>query len=325
MYDTIRLEKGLYNLTGKSFTEALSDLDPQENYEGTDLSSLDAFERQLKRFDIKVNGINADKVEKFFETTESAVLFPEFVKRAIRAGMDSSPLGEIVAARTMTGGQDYRKLSVTTEENKPYSTVTSEGTVLPATTISLDSQFVTLNKFGRVIETTYEAIRGQRLDVFAVTLCSVGASLANAILSDAVATLKSGVTADSISGDSFTYDELVSFWGKFNDYNMTTIIASPATMAKILAFDQMKYACCDFMATGAVKTPFGAVLLKSSAVDDNTIVGIDKSCALEMINSTDVILEADKLIDRQIDRTAVSLTTGFSKIIKDATRVLSLQ
>ena len=56
MYNDIKLEKGLYNITGKSFTKALTDLDPDENYKNTELEGLDAFERQLKRFDIKVNG-----------------------------------------------------------------------------------------------------------------------------------------------------------------------------------------------------------------------------------------------------------------------------
>ena len=84
MYNDIRLEKGLYNLSGKSFTAALEELDPSAAYAGTELASLDAFERQLKRFNIRINGQDCDCVEKFFSTTETAVLFPEFVTRCIR-------------------------------------------------------------------------------------------------------------------------------------------------------------------------------------------------------------------------------------------------
>ena len=53
MYNNIKLEKGLYSITGKTFTQALAELDPDANYENTELKGLDAFERQLKRFDIK--------------------------------------------------------------------------------------------------------------------------------------------------------------------------------------------------------------------------------------------------------------------------------
>ena len=62
MYNNIKLEKGLYSITGKTFTQALAELDPDENYENTELKGLDAFERQLKRFDIKVKGANSDRV-----------------------------------------------------------------------------------------------------------------------------------------------------------------------------------------------------------------------------------------------------------------------
>lgn len=324
MYNTVKLEKGLYNLSGKSFTQALSELDPDSAYSGTELYGLDAFERQLKRFDIKINGANSDMVEKFFETTESAVLFPEFVKRAIKQGMENSVLGEIVAAQTKTNGADYRGLSVVAEENKPYSTATAQGAALPETSISLGSSLVTMNKYGRIINTSYEAVRRQRLDVFAVTLRSIGANLSKAVLSQAIGVLTAGVTADTMTGTEFNYSELVAFWGKFKDYDMTTIIASPSSMAKILSFEQMKYACADFMSTGAVKTPFGSNLVKSTAVDDTKLIGLDKKCALEMINATDIVLENDRLIDRQIDRTAVSVTTGFAKIIPEATRVLTI-
>ena len=53
-YKNISLEKGMYGVKGKSFTDVLEELDPSENYRGTSLENLDAFSRQLKRFDIKV-------------------------------------------------------------------------------------------------------------------------------------------------------------------------------------------------------------------------------------------------------------------------------
>ena len=67
VYENIKLEKGLYT-TGKSFTQALEELDPSENYIGTELEGLDAYQRQLKRFSIRVSGKGSDRVEKFFKT-----------------------------------------------------------------------------------------------------------------------------------------------------------------------------------------------------------------------------------------------------------------
>lgn len=55
-FDNLKLEKGMYNVAGKSFTEVLEDLDSTKSYENTPYASLDAYQRQLKRFDIKVAG-----------------------------------------------------------------------------------------------------------------------------------------------------------------------------------------------------------------------------------------------------------------------------
>ena len=89
-YDTIRLEKGMYATPGKTFSQVLEEQDPSQNYEGTSLGSLDAYQRQLKRFDIRVGGAGSDVVEKFFQTGDSAALFPEYVSRAVRQGMEAA-------------------------------------------------------------------------------------------------------------------------------------------------------------------------------------------------------------------------------------------
>ena len=89
-FENIKLEKGMYGRSSRSFSQALEELDPSEHYRGTPLEGLDAFQRQLKRFDIHVKGAGSDMVEKFFHTSDSAVLFPEFVSRVVRQG--PSPL-----------------------------------------------------------------------------------------------------------------------------------------------------------------------------------------------------------------------------------------
>ena len=51
-FDDVKLDKGMYSVSGKSFTAVLESEDPSERYKGTSLEGLDAFQRQLKRFDI---------------------------------------------------------------------------------------------------------------------------------------------------------------------------------------------------------------------------------------------------------------------------------
>lgn len=321
MYNTIKLEKGLYSIASKSFTQALGELDNDSQYENTELKSLDAFERQLKRFDIKVFGSNSDMVEKFFQTTESAVLFPEFVRRCIKQGIEQvSIIPNIVAANTRINGIDYRGLSVVTGgDNEPLT----EGKVLPVTNVMLSSEIIPLVKLGRRISTSYEVIRQQRLDVFAATLRTIGAQISQAVNAQATSALAAGCTPTALAGTSLTYNDLVSFWAEFEQYNLTTILVSPAIMAQILKFDEMKVCTGEYMTSGTIKTPFGVSLVKCTALGNDYLIGLDNSCALEMITGTDIVVDFEKLISTQMEDVSFTLTTGFAKIIPEATKLLS--
>lgn len=320
MYKDIKLEKGLYNITGKSFTKALTDLDPDENYKDTELEGLDAFERQLKRFDIKVQGENCDRVEKFFLSTESAVLFPEFVRRCIKEGMDkASILSEVVAATTHTDEITYRGLTMT---KSGADTAVAEGASLPSTSVRLTSSGINLSKFARKLSCTYESIRKHRIETFAVILKDLGAQISRAVNKQAVSVLSGGVSPSTLIGETLTYADLAEFWASMDAYDMTTMLCSPTDMATILAFDEMKYCVSDYMTSGMVKTPYGVTIVKCTGVDDGLAIGVDKNCALEMIYGTDIIVDFDKLISTQCDEIACSITVGFSKIATGAVKTL---
>lgn len=46
-FETVKLDKGMYSEAGRSFTKVLEKCDPSEQYKGTPLEHLDAFQRQL--------------------------------------------------------------------------------------------------------------------------------------------------------------------------------------------------------------------------------------------------------------------------------------
>lgn len=332
MYTDIKLEKGLYNIAGKDFTSALEALDSDAEYKGTELEGLDAFERQLKRFDIKVSGRNSDTVEKFFQSSETAALFPEFVARAIKQGVaDANVLPEIVAATTYITGYDYRSISTLPSTDEVTLKDVGEGAVIPATDIMLNQNLVTLTKRGRVLRVSYEAIRNQRLDLFAVTLRQIGMAIASEQVADAVSLIVDGYhgvgSAEVITApeSGFSYSTLISFWSKFKEFNLSTLLVSPDTMAKILDFSEIRDKFNgEYMTSGKMVLPFGATLVKTTCIPDGTIIGLDKSCALEMVVASDLTLESDKLIDRQLERTAITATAGFSKIFEKASKVLKL-
>ena len=284
-FETVKLDKGMYSEAGRSFTKVLEKCDPSEQYKGTPLEHLDAFQRQLKRFDIKVKGADSDVVSKFFASWESAVLFPEYVAR-----------------------------------------------------VSAQENLVKLHKRGRMLVASYEAIQFQRLDLFSVTLRQIGAYINRMHVADAIDVICNGdgnkngadqytVGTKPIAGTAGTlsYDALVDFWSQFDPYTMNTLLVGDA-MAQILKLEEMQDSTAGlaFQGTGKLVTPMGATLLRSSAVPSGTIIGLDRQYALELVRGSEVLVEYDKLIDRQLERAAITSISGFAKVFQPASKVLQI-
>ena len=190
-FDNIKLEKGLYS--SGNFTKALESIDPSENYKGTSLEGLDAYQRQLKRFGIRVGGAGSDVVDKFFSSADSAVLFPEYVSRAVRQGLEQADiLPGIVASTTVINGLDYRSITSVPDEEEKELKIVKEGAFIPETNIRTKENLVKLRKRGRTLVASYEAIKYQRLDLFTVTLRQIGAYIARTLLKDAIDVLANG-------------------------------------------------------------------------------------------------------------------------------------
>ena len=339
-YDNIRLEKGMYRQSGKTFTQVLEELDPSENYRGTSLEKTDAFRRQLRRFGIKAKGPGSSSVEKFFSTMDSAVLFPEYIARTVRMGMEENDiLPAITATTTVIDAMDYRSIYAEMEEKDAALAPVAEGAQIPATKVRTRDNLISLSKRGRMLIASYEAIRFQKLDLFSVMLRQIGSYIQKMQLGDAIRVLEEGdgnnnaaesfrVGSSPISGSAgeLSYDQLVEFWGQFDPYTMNGMIMSSAMMTRLLKIPELQNPLTglNFQGTGVLAAPLGAQIHRTSAVAEDRIIGIDKRYALELVRAGEVLVEYDKLIDRQLERAAITAICGFGKICDGAAKVLTV-
>ena len=250
-----------------------------------------------------------------------------------------SILPDITATVTHFDGLDYRSIASTpTEEEKKLKRV-EEGAQIPQTTIHTQENLVRLHKRGRMLVAPYEAIRFQRLDLFAVTLRQIGAYIGRMHLEDAVKVLKDGdgnnnaatsytIGDDGIGGTKGTlsYDALLGFWSQFDPYTMNTMLMGSDMMLAMLKLSEFQNPLTglNFQGTGTLATPLGAKLLRTSAMPAGKIIGLDKNYALERICGSEVLVEYDKLIDRQLERAAITSISGFGKICTEAAKVLEV-
>ena len=333
-YDNLKLDKGMYREAGRSFSQVLEREDPSERYKGTSLEGLDAFQRQLKRFDIKVKGEASDPVEAFFRTSDAAVLFPEYISRTVRQGMEEGDvLPHITAAVTRIDGMDYRSISSEAVGEEKKLRPVPEGTMIPSTSIKVQANLVKLKKRGRMLVATYEAVRFQKLDLFSVTLRQIGAHIARTQLEDAVDVLINGdgnenpaAVTTLEAGKGLDYEALVDFWAKFDPYVMNTLLVSGDVMLQLLKLPEFQNPLTglNFQGTGKLTTPLGATLLRTSVLPVKTAVGLDRRFALEMVRSGDVVVEYDRLIARQLERAAITTISGFAKVFPKASQVLKV-
>lgn len=332
-YQQIKPDRAFYKSAAKTFTQALEELDPTSLYkDDTLLSGTDAFQRQLKRFDIRVSGPDSDVVDKFFQTADSAALFPEYVARAIRTGMEESNiLPSILATTTHINGMDYRAITAVNDGLEAADVM--EGASIPETVISTKANLIRLNKRGRMVVSSYEAVRFQKLDIFTIALKQVGASIMTGHIADAVDVLINGdgnnnvaSAIETATSGTLTYDDLIRLWAEFDPYEMNTLLVSNTDMQKILKLEEFKNpeTGLNFQGTGKLTSPLGARLIRCSAVPAGKIVALDRRYALEMVKAGDVNMDTDRLIDRQLERAAVTSIAGFAKIIPEAVHVLTV-
>ena len=152
-------------------------------------------------------------------------------------------------------------------------------------------------------------------------------------LEDAVDVLMNGdgngnaAAVDQVAADgTLTYSDLVDFWAKFDPYEMNALLVSGDVMVQMLKLTEFQNPLTglNFQGTGTLASPLGATLLRTSAMPEGKLIGLDRNYALEMVSAGEVMVEYDKLIDRQVERAAITSISGFAKLYADAGKVLTI-
>jgi len=326
----VKLEKGMYDEVAKqrkSFNALLEEQDPSGEYQG-ELGKLTAYERQLVKHDIRVKGLYADVVEKFFATTSSTVLFPDYVTGQVQAGiLAASLLPQITAVTTDIGAATYKGLVMAETEADRQLHQIGEGTEIPVTSLSTTEHTVNLHKYGRRLEVTYEALKRQRIDVVAVFLQRMGVQIGLDETDAALGVIINGdgnsnplVDTDSEVTTVLDYDEMTRLYLAFTaGYGLNTIVVGDPMLRTILNMNEFKDPDVgfSFQRTGQLMSPVGATMLRwtsTAVLPTDYVLGIDSRFGLQQLTDGGVTTEVDRIISRQTEQTVVSKWTGFVKL-----------
>jgi len=174
---TIRLEEEMFSQArqrGLDLTGYLEELDPSRPE-----SALDAFERQLALAGIRVSGSGSDIIDRFF-STKAQLLVDESV-----------PADKIIGIDNRFALEEVYETSVLDEGDLQLARA-GEGAALPKIELKTAEHSIQIYKFGRYLETSYEAIRRRKAAVVSIFLKAIGVQLQKDKFAAAIDVIVSG-------------------------------------------------------------------------------------------------------------------------------------
>lgn len=277
-------------------------------------------------------------VDRFFQSDPNAKwLFPDIVREAVLTGLRAKPVypSLIIRDEHVQGTAydvPYVKESMPEEEMRTVA----EGAAIPESRITYGDRIVRLDKKGRGVLASYEVVRRMSVDMLRVHLQRMGERLGRNLDARLVHVLAygdaSGATTapevvNTAAPGAWTYEDLVNGFltlAHEHYFTPTHMIADTTLSKTILGMPEIKdSALFDFAKTGALPTPLGVRLVPMPDQPTGLLTILDAGYAAQKLTEQDLLVESDKLIHQQWDRTYLTVVTDFAIIYEKARLVVS--
>jgi hypothetical protein len=124
-----------------------------------------------------------------------------------------------------------------------------------------------------------------------------------------------------------SYDNLLDFYLDMEDFEATVWAAKKPMLKEIFHLADFKDPLLfDTAKSGKLPSTFGYSIKKfnwtESTLGDDMVIQLAKNAALELIKEAGAeLIETDKVIERQFQKTTISQVIGFSRIFKNAAMI----
>jgi len=271
-------------------------------------------------------------VERFFQSDPNAKwLFPDIVREAVIAGMKRKPVyRSLIVGDEKIDGTAYDMPYVVESEAESEMRAVAEGAAIPESELTYGDRIVRLSKVGRGVIASYEAIRRMSVDILRVHLQRIGerlgrsldARVATVLIDGDGSTGSEAVTVNTATADTWAYADIVNGFLKLNlehYFNATHMLANAELCKAILGLDEFKDAVLfNFAKTGEFPTPLGMRLVPMEDQPANKLTILDAGYAVQKLTEQDLLVESDKLINQQWDRTYLTVVTNFGIVYPKA-------
>jgi hypothetical protein len=272
-------------------------------------------------------------VDRFFQSDPNAKwLFPDIVREAVLTGLRRKPVyPELIIRDEHIEGTAYDVPYVIESAAELELRGIAEGAVIPESMITYGDRIVRLDKKGRGVLASYEAVRRMSLDMLRVHLQRMGerlgrnldARLADVLVNgDSSGSATAAATVNTATAGTWAYGDILAGFMKLtleNYFTPTHMLANGDLCETILGMSEFKDSgLFDFAKTGNLPTPLGVRLVPIPDQPANKLTILDAGYAVEKLTEQDLLVESDKLINQQWDRTYLTVVTDFAVIYGDA-------
>ncbi|MBX3176699.1 MAG: hypothetical protein KF886_05020 [Candidatus Hydrogenedentes bacterium] len=288
-----------------------------------------------QEFGIDVNRITVDR---FFQSDPNAKwLFPDIVREAVVSGMQRKPVyPELIMHDERVEGTAYDVPYVLENEEDEELRSVAEGAAIPESEINYGDRIVRLDKKGRGVLASYEAVRRMSVDMLRAHLRRIGERLGRSLDARVASVLaygdnSGGATApvglNTAAAGTWTYADLVTAFMKLSQehyFTPTHMLADSATAQSILNLPEISDSnLFDFAKTGKLPTPLGVQLVPMADQPEDTLTLLDAGFAVQKLTEQELLVESDKLISQQWDRTYLTVVTDFAITYEKARVVMT--
>lgn len=269
-------------------------------------------------------------------------LIPEIIREATRLGLRRNPIyPELIA-----GEESVSQMSVTMPQinmSAAAMSTVNEAETIPVGSLSFGEKTVKIKKVGTGLKISDEVLKYVPLNVLSIFLQDAGVKLGLGLDTMAIDVLvngdEGGNNAASVIGVAdpnagITYKDILRVWirmGRLGRLPQGMISDEDAAMV-ILETAEFKGA--NYNNTKAridLKTPIpatqnylihGNMPGNGGTPKDEKLGFYDRTAALLKLNASGLMVESERIAEKQVSGTYVTITTGFTKLFDDAFIIL---
>lgn len=264
-------------------------------------------------------------------------LVPEVIREAIRLGLRKQPIySNLIAAEETVNQPTIIMPHINMSDAMPKKI--GEAETIPTGTVSFGQKTVKLTKVGTGLKITDEVRQYVSLNILSLYLQDIGVQTNLALDTMLIDVLINGDQADSseaaaVVGVANTttglqYIDILRAWIRMGRIGRlpNAILSDEAMALEVLEMSEFKgFSGQSTTQRLVLKTPVPQsqnYFVHGAMPDTNKIMLIDGSSAAIKLNASALRVESERIAEKQLNGTYVSMVTGFANLFRDARVIL---